>query len=55
MEKQMSNSKYHWQIKDSADRVIVDHVSHAIALEMLTILQHHNKQVTLRLVDGDAQ
>jgi hypothetical protein len=51
----MSKPNFYWQIKDLSGRVLVDHVSHAIALEMLSILQHHNKQVTLRLVDGDPQ
>jgi hypothetical protein len=51
----MNKTNYRWQIKDTAGRVLVDHVSHAIALEMLSILQHHVKQVTLHLVEGDAQ
>jgi hypothetical protein len=51
----MNQSNYRWQIKDAAGHVLVDYVSHAIALEMLNILQHHNKQVTLRLIEGGAQ
>ncbi|WP_165904614.1 hypothetical protein [Paraburkholderia hospita] len=51
----MTKTNFHWQIRDLDGRVIVDHVSHAIALEMLSILQHHVKQVTLHLVEGDAQ
>lgn len=43
-----------WQIRDTAGRVIVDRVSHQIALEMLAILQHHAKQVTLHHVGESA-
>lgn len=50
----MNKTNYRWQIKDTADRVVVDHVSHAIALEMLSILQYHNWTVTLRLVEGES-
>lgn len=51
----MSTTNFRWQIKDLSGRVIVDHVSHAIALEMLAILQHNVMTVTLCLADGDAQ
>ena len=51
----MNHTNFRWQIKDTAGRVVVDHVSHAIALEMLSVLQHHNWTVTLRLVEGDEQ
>lgn len=51
----MHKSSYRWQIKDLDERVLVDHVSHSVALEMLNILQHHNIPVTLRLVEGDQQ
>jgi hypothetical protein len=43
-----------WQIKNAAGLVLVDHVTHAIALEMLAVLQHHNVPVTMHHVGEPA-
>jgi hypothetical protein len=50
----MNQKNNRWQIKDLNGRVLVDHVSHAIALEMLAILQHHVKQITMAHFKGEA-
>ncbi|OTP67333.1 hypothetical protein [Caballeronia sordidicola] len=43
-----------WQIKNMSGLVLVDNVTHAIALEMLAILQLHNIPVTMHHVGGAA-
>lgn len=51
----MKNRNYRWEIKSADGRVIVDIHSHAIALELLSVLQAHALPVTLHLVTEDAQ
>ncbi|MCY0388235.1 hypothetical protein OVY01_13505 [Robbsia sp. Bb-Pol-6] len=52
--KQQTTTAPRWQIRDQAGRALCDYVSHPIAIEMLSVFQHHAIPVTLRLVQGGA-